>query len=303
MAVFTERKRRIMGQRNIDYFHSLSADVANALNEDIGQGDLTAALVPAGPATATVTAKEAAVVCGRPWFDQVFAQLDPSVRIDWACEEGDCVSADTIICRLRGEAASLLTGERTALNFLQTLSGTASVTRRYVEALDSDHTRLLDTRKTLPGLRLAQKYAVKTGGGQNHRVGLYDAILIKENHIMAAGGIAQAARQARQQHPEVMVEVETETMAELAEAYESGADTIMLDNFSLVQIKEAVNWVQAQTKRPTPPKLEASGNVTLSQCPQLGQTGVDFVSTGAITKHLQAIDYSMRFELPDTPIR
>ncbi|MDR9497807.1 MAG: carboxylating nicotinate-nucleotide diphosphorylase [Hydrogenovibrio sp.] len=292
-----------MGQRNIDYFLSLSADVAVALKEDIGQGDLTAALVPAGLATATVTAKEAAVVCGRPWFDQVFAQLDPSVRIDWACEEGDCVSAGTVICRLQGEAASLLTGERTALNFLQTLSGTASVTRRYVEALNSDHTRLLDTRKTLPGLRLAQKYAVKTGGGQNHRVGLYDAILIKENHIMASGGIAQAVKQARQQHPEVMVEVETETMAELAEAYESGADTIMLDNFSLAQIKEAVSWVQSQTSRPTPPKLEASGNVTLSQCPKLGQTGVDFVSTGAITKHLQAIDYSMRFELPDTHTR
>ncbi|KUJ71952.1 carboxylating nicotinate-nucleotide diphosphorylase [Thiomicrospira sp. WB1] len=284
----------------MDYFETLPQDVENALKEDIGPGDLTASLVPSGLATATIVAKEAAVICGRPWFDQVFAQLDPSIEIEWLCQEGDQITPNTTVCRLRGEAASLLTGERTALNFLQTLSGTATATHAYVAALNSQTTRLLDTRKTLPGLRLAQKYAVHTGGGQNHRIGLYDAILIKENHIMAAHGITQAVQRARRTHPGVSIEVETETMAELEEAYHSGADTIMLDNFSLAQITQAVDWVKAQTARTQRPKLEASGNVTLSECPQLGQTGVDFVSTGAITKHLQATDYSMRFELPQT---
>lgn len=277
---------------SIDYFQDLDRNVKAALDEDIGSGDLTAQLVPSQQqAVANVIAKETAVVCGRPWFDAVIKAVDANITIQWFCDEGEAVEAGTRVCQLTGFAAPILTAERSALNFLQTLSATATVTHQYVAALGDSQTRLLDTRKTLPGLRLAQKYAVHCGGGQNHRIGLYDALLIKENHIMAAGGIIEAVHQARALHPGKTVEVETETLDEVALALEAGADIIMLDNFTLENMNKAVQFVQQRAK------LEISGNVELTHLAALAQTGVDYISTGAITKHLQAIDYSMRFEL------
>lgn len=268
-------------------------EVRLALNEDIGHGDLSAGLIPAErTATATIICREASVMCGQPWLNEVFKQLDQSIHIDWHCNEGDDLDADSIICKLSGNARSLLTGERTALNFLQTLMGTATVTRHYVRELDAHGmTKLLDTRKTLPGLRLAQKYAVRIGGGVNHRIGLFDAILIKENHIMAAGGLAAAVNTAKAQHPNTFIEVEVESLSELHVALTLPVDRIMLDNFSLSDIQQAVSL----TKGKIP--LEASGNVGFGNLFQLGQTGVDFISTGAITKHLHAIDLSMRFNM------
>ncbi len=281
--------------KNIDYFSDLSENVRQALKEDMGEaGDLTADLIePSTQATAIVIAKEPAVVCGRPWFDAVFQQLDPQIQIQWHCQEGEAVDKNSLICTLQGNARHLLTGERSALNFLQTLSGTATTTARYVAELKkvNSPTQLLDTRKTLPGLRLAQKYAVHCGGGQNHRIGLYDAILIKENHIMAAGGIPQAVEKAKALHPNIPVEVETETLEEVKLALSAKADIIMLDNFTPPQIQQAVDCVQGQAK------LEVSGNVEIERLAELAATGIDFISTGAITKHLHAIDYSMRFTL------
>jgi nicotinate-nucleotide pyrophosphorylase (carboxylating) len=273
------------------YFEDLSQTVKNAIREDLGSGDLTADLIqPTTQAHAKVITRESAVIAGRPWFDEVFHQLDPTIKIQWHCQEGEEVEPNTLLCELTGSARVILTGERTALNFLQTLSATASVTASYVKALNSNTTRLLDTRKTLPGLRLAQKYAVFCGGGQNHRIGLYDAILIKENHIIACGGIEAAVRQAKKQHPNTKVEVETENLDEVAQALKAGADIIMLDNFSLDRIVEAVQLNQGQAK------LEVSGNVELPHLAELAATGVDYISTGAITKHIKAIDLSMRFE-------
>jgi nicotinate-nucleotide pyrophosphorylase (carboxylating) len=266
--------------------------VRRALAEDIGGGDLTAGLVDADArAEARVLCREPAVICGRPWFDAVFADLDPAIRIDWAVEEGAQVQADTLLCRLAGPARALLTGERTALNFLQTLSGTATATRRYADALAGLHTQVLDTRKTLPGLRRAQKYAVACGGGGNHRMGLYDAILIKENHIMAAGSIAAAVAKARSLHPGVRVEVETETLDELEQAIAAGADVIMLDDYDLEAMREAVRRTAGRAK------LEVSGGLTLEGLRAVAETGVDYISVGALTKHLRAIDLSMRFEV------
>lgn len=269
----------------------INQEVTLALAEDIANGDLSAQLIPeTQTATAIILCREPAVVCGQAWLERVFSQIDAQVQIVWLVTEGQTIPANTHLCRLHGKARSLLTGERTALNFLQTLMGTATVTAEYVAQLVGSRTRLLDTRKTLPMLRRAQKYAVNIGGGVNHRFGLFDAILIKENHIMAAGSLEQAVTTAKQQSPHTFIEVEVENLAELAIALTLPVDRIMLDNFTLADIRSAVNL----TRQRIP--LEVSGNVTLAQLAELAQTGVDFISTGAITKHLRAIDLSMRFQ-------
>ena len=269
---------------------SIELNVDAALAEDLGPGDLTAALIPeALEAEATVITREQAVICGAPWFDAVFARIDPRVHVEWEIAEGETTGPDQRLCRLQGPARALLSGERTALNFLQTLSGTATTAHRYAELLAGSATQLLDTRKTLPGLRRAQKYAVVCGGGHNHRLGLYDAILIKENHIAAAGSIAAAVAKARSLSPQVGVEVETENLAELEEALASGADIIMLDEFGLDDMREAVRRTRGRAK------LEVSGSVDEARLRQLTDMGVDYVSVGALTKHLRAVDLSMRF--------
>ena len=269
--------------------------VARALAEDVGNGDLTAALVPAGrQGRATVITREAAVLCGRPWFDAVFRQIDPAVQVSWDADEGAAVEPGQRLCRLEGPARSLLTGERTALNFLQTLSGTATATRRYVQLVAGLPCRILDTRKTLPGLRRAQKYAVRCAGGSNHRMGLYDGILVKENHIMAAGSIAAAVSAARAAGASVPVEVEVETLDELRQALDAGADMALLDEFSLDDLRAAVAMNRSHPRGPM--KLEASGNVTFETLCGIAETGVDFISIGSLTKHVRAVDLSMRFE-------
>lgn len=268
----------------------LPGDIADrvraALEEDVGNGDLTVQLLPEdGISMASVTAKEDAVLCGCAWFDEVFRQLDPEIRIDWQRKDGHAITADQDVCRLSGRTRSLLTGERTALNFLQTLSGTATITRDFVKLVQHTNTRVLDTRKTLPGLRSAQKYAVRCGGGNNHRMGLFDAILVKENHILAAGGIREAVIQAKKQG--VPVEVEVETLEELEQALDAGTDSVLLDNFSLADLRRAVGINRGRVK------LEASGNVSPETLPAIAETGVDFISIGALTKNVRAIDYSM----------
>jgi nicotinate-nucleotide pyrophosphorylase (carboxylating) len=269
--------------------------VARALAEDVGSGDLTASLVPAErTGRATVITRESAVICGEPWFDAVFRQIDPAVCVDWEAAEGSAVVPGQLLCRLSGPARSLLTGERTALNFLQTLSGTATATRRYVDLLAGLPCRVLDTRKTIPGLRRAQKYAVRCGGGSNHRMGLYDGILVKENHIYAAGSIAAAVEAARASHAKVPVEVEVETLDELRQALDAGADMALLDEFSLEDLRSAVAMNGAHRRGPI--KLEASGNVTFETLRPIAETGVDFISVGSLTKHVRAVDLSMRFE-------
>lgn len=273
----------------------LVEQVARALAEDVGSGDLTAALVPAGRnGRATVITREAAVLAGQPWFDEVFRQIDPAVRVLWEAAEGEDVSAGKRLCRLEGPARSLLTGERTALNFLQTLSGTATATRRYAQLVADLPCRILDTRKTLPGLRRAQKYAVRCGGGSNHRMGLYDGILVKENHIMAAGSIAAAVSAARAAGASVPVEVEVETLDELRQALDAGADMALLDEFSLDDLRTAVAMNRDHPRGPM--KLEASGSVTFETLRGIAETGVDFVSIGSLTKHVRAVDLSMRFD-------
>jgi len=277
----------------------LAEQVGRALAEDVGDGDLTAALVPADRVgRATVITREAAVLCGRPWFDEVFRQLDGSVRVEWEAAEGADVNPGQRLCRLRGPARALLTGERTALNFLQTLSGTATATRRYASIVEDLPCRILDTRKTLPGLRRAQKYAVRCAGGRNHRMGLYDGILVKENHIVAAGSIAAAVAAARTAGASVPVEVEVESLEELAQALDAGADMALLDEFSLEDLRAAVAMNRAHARGPM--KLEASGNVTDGTLRGIAETGIDFVSIGSLTKHLRAVDLSMRFEF-DAP--
>ncbi|MEE2000898.1 carboxylating nicotinate-nucleotide diphosphorylase [Alkalimonas sp. MEB108] len=277
--------------------HHIRASVAAALAEDLGnlpveQGDITASLIPASQqASATIISREAAIICGVAWVNEVFQQLDPSVQLDWQVQDGDSVAPNQLLCRLQGNARSLLTGERSALNFLQSLSGTATTTDLYVQQLAGSRTQLLDTRKTIPGLRLAQKYAVLCGGGQNHRIGLFDAFLIKENHIAAAGGIDKAVAQARSNFPGKPVEVEVESLLELQQALTAKADIIMLDNFSLADIQQAVAINQQQAK------LEVSGNITSERLRELAATGVDFISSGALTKHVQAIDLSMRLQI------
>lgn len=271
--------------------------VSNALAEDLGflplsEGDITASLIPQSQqATATIITRENCVVCGTAFADEVFRQLGNDVKLQWQVTDGDKVPANTILCTLSGPARILLTGERTALNFLQLLSGTATTTAHYVQFLHGSNTRLLDTRKTLPGLRFAQKYAVTTGGGKNHRIGLFDAFLIKENHIAAAGSIAKAVASARQNFPGKPVEVETENLHELQQALNAGADIIMLDNFSTADIVQAVSINNGQAK------LEVSGNITSERLTELATTGVDYISSGALTKHVQAIDLSMRLNI------
>lgn len=263
--------------------------VALALKEDISSGDLTAELIPSAVVgDAQVISREAAIICGRPWFDETFAQVNAEVQIEWLVTEGQWVTPNTVLCKLTGPARSLLTGERTALNFLQTLSGTATRVREAVSAMAKSTTRLLDTRKTIPGLRVAQKYAVGVGGGSNHRIGLFDAYLIKENHIMACGSIARAIRAAQNANPDAKVEVEVETLHELQEAIDAAADVIMLDNFSLPAIRDAVALCNKRAK------LEVSGNVGDDQLPELAATGVDYISMGSLTKNICAIDLSMR---------
>jgi len=271
---------------------NLEEQVAAALREDVGSGDVTAALVPEREqARAQVVAREAAVLCGTAWFDAVFRALDPRLGIDWSAADGERVGQGSVLCRIEGPARALLTGERTALNFLQTLSGTATAARRYVEAVAGTGCTILDTRKTVPGLRLAQKYAVRCGGAHNHRLGLHDMVLIKENHIAAAGSIAQAITMARRLSPGVPIEVEVETAAELEEALAARPDVVMLDEFSLDGLHAAV---ARNRELGRPVKLEASGNVSLATIRAVAETGVDCISVGAITKHVHALDLSLR---------
>ncbi len=268
--------------------------MARALEEDLGRGDLTARLVPAEAASnATIVSREPAVLAGRPYAEAVFRQLDPVVELEWSAADGERVRQDQVLCRARGSSRALLTGERTALNFLQTLSATATAAARYVEAVAGTGCTILDTRKTLPGLRLAQKYAVRCGGALNHRLGLYDGILIKENHIAAAGSIAAAVRRARAIGVGVAIEVEVENLDELGLALDAEADIVMLDDFTLADMVEAVRLNRA---RPKPAKLEASGGVDLESVRRIAATGVDYVSVGGITKHVCAVDLSMRFD-------
>jgi nicotinate-nucleotide pyrophosphorylase (carboxylating) len=272
----------------------IEADVARALAEDIGSGDVTAALLPDGPGCGYVIAKEAAVIAGRPWFDACFHAIDPQVRIDWKVSEGEQVTANTVVCTLAGRSRALVSGERCALNFLQTLSGTATRTAEYVAALAGTRTRVLDTRKTLPGLRLAQKYAVRVGGGVNHRLGLYDAVMLKENHIHAAGSIAAAAALAKSRYPDLPLIIEVETLAELEQALATGCTRILVDDFSLADLREAVRRADGRVP------LEVSGGVELARLREIAATGVDFVSVGALTKHVRAVDFSLRLGEPPT---
>jgi nicotinate-nucleotide pyrophosphorylase (carboxylating) len=264
--------------------------VQQALAEDVGTGDITAALIPEQQrSTAHILCREDAIICGAAWFDEVFRQVDNNISIDWHVHDGDNVQANQEICILKGSSRSLLTAERTALNFLQTLSAIATQTHAYVEAIKDTGARVLDTRKTLPGLRTAEKYAVACGGGHNHRMGLFDAFLIKENHIKAAGSIAAAVQAARTQHPELKVEVEVENLEELQDALSVGADQILLDNMTLSRLREAVTINNGRAK------LEASGGVTLTSIRDIANTGVDYISVGSLTKNIRAIDLSMRF--------
>jgi nicotinate-nucleotide pyrophosphorylase (carboxylating) len=273
--------------------------VRRALEEDVGDGDITASLVPPeAKATATLLSRESAVVCGVPWFERVFEILDPEVRIRWKVSEGESVEPDTLLCTLEGNARALLTGERTALNFLQTCSGTATAARRFASAVAGTSCRILDTRKTLPCLRSAQKYATACGGVTNHRMGLFDCVLIKENHLIACGSIRQAVQTARASAPDLPVEVEVESMDECRHALDAGADILMLDNFSLPDMREAVALNRRRGDKAA--LLEASGNVELERLSEIADTGVDFISVGAITKHVRAIDLSMRFSITDS---
>ena len=268
---------------------ALTANVHAALTEDVGSGDWTAKLVPAqAHKKAAVVVREAAVLCGAPWFDAVMQAVDASIQIDWQFAEGDLMQADAVVCQIEGPAQSLLTAERCALNFLQLLSGVATATRHYVQLITGSKAAILDTRKTLPGLRLAQKYAVRVGGGQNQRLALYDGILIKENHIAAAGGIPEVLQAAAALQAGVSIQIEVENLAELKEALTSGATSVLLDNFSLEMMREAVTINQGRAL------LEASGGVNAQTVQVIAQTGVDRISIGSLTKDIRATDYSLR---------
>jgi nicotinate-nucleotide pyrophosphorylase (carboxylating) len=269
-----------------------AAEIARIIHEDLGAGDLTALIVPeSARAEASVITREEMVLCGRAWFDAVFEQIDPSVRINWLAEEGVQVASDGLLCTLDGPARALLTGERTALNLLQTLSATATQSRKYAREAEGTGLTVLDTRKTIPGLRMAEKYAVRCGGCSNHRFGLYDGILIKENHILAAGSIALAVRKARELGVDVLIEVEVESLDELHQALQAGAERILLDNFTLNMMRDAVTLNAGRAK------LEVSGNVGLDTIKAIAATGVDYASVGALTKNVQAVDLSMRISL------
>lgn len=267
-------------------------DVRRALAEDVGDGDITASLIPADrQASATIITREAATLCGTAWADEVFRQIDPAIRVQWLASDGDRIEANQSFCTLEGPARGLLTGERTALNFIQTLSATATSSRYYADLVSGTGVRLLDTRKTLPGLRMAQKYAVTCGGCDNHRIGLFDAFLIKENHIAACGGIDAAIAQARRLAPNKPVEVEVENLQELKEALDGGADIIMLDELSHADMRTAVALTAGKAK------LEASGGITEATLRSIAETGVDFISIGSMTKHVRAVDLSMRLHM------
>jgi len=275
-----------------DLASAIESNVTAALAEDMGSGDWTALLIPAASgAAASVVCRSRAVICGGPWFDACFRRLDAGVEIAWQVTEGAMVGPGQRLCTVRGAARALLTAERTALNFLQTLSAVATATRSYVDAVAGTRAKIVDTRKTLPGLRLAQKYAVRTGGGANHRIGLFDAILIKENHIMAAGGVAAALHEASRVAPSrVWVQVEVENFEQLREALDAGARMILLDNMKLDQMREAVRIASGRAE------LEASGGITLENVRAIAETGVDRISIGSLTKDIHAVDVSMRFE-------
>jgi nicotinate-nucleotide pyrophosphorylase (carboxylating) len=273
--------------------HHIRANVRTAFDEDIGSGDLTALLIPEHtPATATVITRETAMLCGTLWFEECFLSLDPECRINWKLQEGETAAAGQTLCTVSGDARALLSAERPALNFLQTLSAVATKTRRYVEAVRGTRARIMDTRKTLPGLRMAQKHAVRVGGGQNQRIGLFDGVLIKENHIAAAGGIGAVLEYAFQiTPPAVPIQIEVESLAQLDEAMYAGARQILLDNFSLADMRLAVDHAAGRAE------LEASGGITLENVRLVAETGVDRISIGALTKDVQAIDLSMRIDM------
>jgi nicotinate-nucleotide pyrophosphorylase (carboxylating) len=273
-----------------DIRNAIEANVAAALAEDLGAGDLTAQLIPADrSAHATLITRQDAILCGTPWFEACFRRLDPAITIHWQAREGESVAAGARLCNIDGNARAILSAERPALNFLQTLSATATVTRRYVEAIAGTKAVIMDTRKTLPGLRIAQKYAVKIGGGANQRIGLFDGILIKENHIAAAGGVVQVMNVARKLAPPgVSIQIEVENLDELHQALEAGATLILLDNFSTDQMLEAVNITAGRAQ------LEASGGIMLDGIRAIAETGVDRISIGGLTKHVQAVDLSLR---------
>lgn len=274
-----------------DALKVINQSVNTALEEDIGTGDVTAASFNNNEtASAKVISREEAVLCGQLWFELTFQKLDPHITINWQINDGEFLTENSTVCTLSGSAQSILTGERTALNFLQTLSGTATKTKAYVDRISGTDAQILDTRKTLPGMRYAQKYAVRCGGGTNHRMGLYDVILIKENHIATAGSVSKAVNEAKQQYPTIKLEIEVENASQLKEALNTQADVILLDNFSLSELENAVAITDGKKK------LEASGNMTLENIREVAKTGVNYISIGAITKHVQAVDFSMRFK-------
>ena len=274
---------------------AIQTDVERALQEDIGDGDLTAGLVPASQIiSASIVTRNNMTLAGRPWVEQVFRQLDPRISLEWQIDDGETIGAGSTICSLQGPARPILSGERVALNFLQTLAATATVTAAYVHAIAGTACRILDTRKTLPGLRLAQKYAVRCGGGYNHRFGLFDAILIKENHIVSAGSIDAAIKSARSLHADMPLEIEVESLAEVSTALAAKAERLLLDNFSLEMLQQSVALNQ-QAGDPAA-ELEASGGLTIEDVAAVARTGVDYISVGALTKNVCAIDLSMRFE-------
>lgn len=268
----------------------IKAAVQAALQEDVGAGDLTALLVPDDLMSAVLITREDGILCGQAWFDETFAQLDVRARVTWYVHDGDRLRAGDRLCQVKGPARALLTGERTAINFLQTLSGTATMARRYADCVAHTKARVLDTRKTVPGLRLMQKYAVRCGGGSNHRLGLYDGILIKENHIAAAGSLQAALSAAQALASQAFIEIEIETLTQLKEALDARAPRVLLDNFSLADLRTAVHITQGRAL------LEASGGVTLDTIADIAETGVDFISVGDLTKSVHALDLSLRFE-------
>ncbi len=273
----------------------IADNVTRALREDVGDGDVTGELIPLDKMmSATVIARESMTMAGQPWFTEVCRQVDDSISVQWHYQDGDAVDGEATLCELGGPARAILTAERTALNFLQLLSATATATAQYVAAVAGTNCRILDTRKTIPGLRIAQKYAVRCGGGHNHRVGLYDAILIKENHILSAGGITAAINAARELQPGMPVEVEVETIEELREALRAKAERLLLDNFTIEQLEQAVA-INREEGDPVA-ELEASGNMLLDRVPAVAATGVDYISVGALTKNISAVELSMRFK-------
>jgi len=274
----------------MELYQLIINQAANALDEDVGSGDISATLIDADARLDTeLLVREDAVLCGCQWFDEVMRQCDERIDIRWLAADGDAISANSVVCEVSGPARGLLTAERSAINFLQTLSGTATTVRTYAERINHTNCRILDTRKTIPQLRMAQKYAVLCGGGSNHRIGLFDAYLIKENHLEAGGGIAKTVASARKLHPDKLLEVEVENLTQLQEAIDARVDRVMLDNFSVPQMQLAVELNQQRVE------LEASGNVELEQLVEIADTGVDFISIGALTKNLRAIDFSLRY--------